>query len=506
MAASFRPTKSLLLLSAAVLALGVDQFAYAQVPDSPAELRLRNQRITRRYADRTFHQKVLSLSLDKAIDLYGEVIDNIESHYVDEVKLNRLLNHGLDQLDLALQNPAFLNALFPPPAAGKIKPEGLARYRMTLRQRWADLSVANRLEAQERVKAIALGIQQDLGARPTVVVVEFVCAACEALDPYSSYLSPGRFTMEKALAQVDIAGIGIDLQRTDHLVITHVEPKSPAAESGIQAGDLLIQIDKVPTRNLTREEALLLLLGRDGSKVALEIQRETTSEPFSLEVTRRLASVPSISSAYLADPEAGVAYLHLAHFQKTTLEELDAAVNQLTGEGMRALILDLRGNPGGSLSAAIQVADRFISGDAVLVSTRGRRFGSSITHKTQSDQDYTMPLVVLIDSGTASAGEIVAGAIKEHGRGTLVGQRTFGKGSIQLVFHLTTVDSGIRLTTARFFSPLDNPYSETGVLPDILVESITDEAGSMSQVMNLQLHQAKIAVLKARQALGFMMP
>jgi carboxyl-terminal processing protease len=480
--------------------------------DPPVDFSQRQERITRRALDPSF-QRLHRLTLDKTVKLYGDVLAQIEVHYVDEVKFQQLYQYGLDNLELALDNPAFLRVLFP-----NVPPERrdylVARCREVIRQhrpQMGELLVTNRFRAQEEVEAIALGMEQCAGAKPTVVVLEFVCATCEALDEYSAYLTPDRFLFEYALSQSDMAGIGVRLDQVDgRILIAAVEPGSPAALKGVQPNDQVLRVDRTPVRNLTKDEVELLLLGRDGTTVTLELQGALDPAPRRVQVTRLLASVPSISDARIVDPEHGIAYIHIAFFHTSTPAELDAALARLRTQGMRALILDLRGNPGGLLDVALEVADRFID-SGVIAFRKGRSPGVTAVHEAQaSEQDLTVPLVVLIDGDSASASEVIAGAIKDHRRGVLVGQRSYGKGSVQYLVRITIFQSGIamhcgiRLTVARLYSPLDSPYGEHGVTPDILVDRPLDDSGmepSMASVMELQRYQFKVALQTARELL-----
>jgi carboxyl-terminal processing protease len=248
------------------------------------------------------------------------------------------------------------------------------------------------------------------------------------------------------------------------------------------------------------------LFGIEGSRVTLELQGALDAKPRRVEVTRSQLCTPSVTDARIVDPNLGIGYIHLAYFQRLTPDELDAAITKLNAEGMRALILDLRGNPGGLFTIAIQIADRFIA-EGVLVSTRGRTEGSNAVHRARADDlAFAMPLVVLIDGETASAAEVVAGAIKDHHRGRLVGQQTYGKGSVQHLIPLRKEwgGSGILLTTAKFYSPLDLAYSDQGVIPDVIIDQVADLDGmpsSMMGILDLQRRQFEEALRIARQLL-----
>ncbi len=191
-------------------------------------------------------------------------------------------------------------------------------------------------------------------------------------------------------------------------------------------------------------------------------------QPREVVVRRRRVEVPSIDQASILDPQYGVAYLRLVCFQKGTCRDLDAALWRLHRAGMRTLIVDVRNNPGGVLTSAVDAADRFID-QGIIVSTRGRSAQEDYTYSAHSEGTWRVPLVVLIDQNSASAAEIFAGAIRDHRRGTVVGTRSFGKGSVQGIFPLDVAEAGLRLTTAKFYSPNGKPFSQVGVEPDVVV-------------------------------------
>jgi carboxyl-terminal processing protease len=170
----------------------------------------------------------------------------------------------------------------------------------------------------------------------------------------------------------------------------------------------------------------------------------------------------------MLDPQAGIAYLRMTSFQKTTVRDLDTALWKLHRDGMKYLVIDLRGNPGGLLTASVDIVDRFVT-EGAIVSTRGRSPGEDYDYQARLVGTWRVPLVVLIDGNSASASEIFAGAIRDHHRATIVGTRSYGKGSVQGIFPLNTTHAGLRLTTARFYSPSGQPISRRGVQPDVLV-------------------------------------
>jgi carboxyl-terminal processing protease len=313
--------------------------------------------------------------------------------------------------------------------------------------------------------------QQQLEMAPTAVVLEYLCGATNALDLYSTYLTPDQLNEVYAQIEGNFVGLGVELKAQDGtLVILRVISGSPAEEAGVRGNDRIVVIDGQSTKNLSTDQAANLLQGAEGSTVTLTVAAPGES-PRQLTVCRRRVEVPSVDQVSIVDPERGIGYMKLTCFQKTTAHDLDVALWKLHREGMRSLLVDVRGNPGGLLVSAVEVADRFIE-RGVIVSTHGRSPQEDFTYSAHEQPKWRMPLVVLIDQDSASAAEIFAGAIRDHHRGTLVGVRSFGKGSVQGIFPLEQSNAGVRLTTAKFYSPHGRPYSRVGVEPDINVPSV----------------------------------
>jgi carboxyl-terminal processing protease len=308
--------------------------------------------------------------------------------------------------------------------------------------------------------------QQRLGLTPTVVIVEYLCGAANSLDPYSSYLTPDQ--LSEVYAQIDgsFVGLGVELKaRGGSLVIDRVITGSPAEFAGARAGDRIIAVDGRQTSQYTTDQAANLLQGAEGSICNLVVAGgDGTARQ--LSVRRQRIEVPSVDKVQMV--EDGIGYLRLTCFQKTTRRDLETALWRLHREGMRSLIIDLRGNPGGLLISSVDISDLFLD-QGVIVSTHGRIAQEDSTYMAHQDGKWHVPLTLMIDQDSASAAEIFSGAIRDHQRGKIVGVRSFGKGSVQGIFQLDGTDSGLRLTTAKFYSPKGKPYSRVGVEPDIVV-------------------------------------
>ena len=317
--------------------------------------------------------------------------------------------------------------------------------------------------------AVSRLAQERLEVAPAAIVLEYLCGATNALDPYSTYLTPDQLNEVYAQIEGNFVGLGVELKAQDGgLMIVRVITGSPAEEAGVRPQDLILAIDHQPTKDITTDQAANLLQGVEGSMVTLTVAAPGQT-PRQLTVRRRRVEVPSVDQVSIVDPQYGIGYFKLTCFQKTTAHDLDVALWKLHREGMKSLVIDLRGNPGGLLLSSVEVADRFIE-RGVIVSTRGRSTQEDFTYSAHEQAKWRMPLVVIIDQDSASAAEIFAGAIRDHGRGTIVGVRSFGKGSVQGIFPLDDSTAGVRLTTAKFYSPNGRPYSHVGVEPDKLVQ------------------------------------
>ena len=301
--------------------------------------------------------------------------------------------------------------------------------------------------------------------------MEMAAAAVGGLDEYSAFLTTGQLDDLYAQIEGNFVGLGVELKSApDGLLVVHVIPGSPAARAGIRAGDHLIGVGSRSIGGLSVDEAAHLLQGPEGSLVTLAVARGPGAAR-AITVRREHVEVPSIEEVGIVDNSSGVARVKITSFQKTTATDLEAALRRLDAAGMRALVIDLRGNPGGLLSAAVDVADLFLD-HGLVVATRGRSPEEDFNYSAGRPGTWRTPLVVLIDGDSASSSEILAGAIRDHRRGTIVGSRSYGKGSIQGIFPLDAAGVGMRLTTAKFFSPRGLPYSGVGVDPDVSVHSV----------------------------------
>ena len=294
-----------------------------------------------------------------------------------------------------------------------------------------------------------------------------------SLDPHSSFMPPEMYKEMKIETKGSFGGLGIEISIKDGLltVISPIED-TPAYKAGIKAGDQILKIDSKYTKDLSVMEAVKRMRGPKGTKVILTIMREGFEKPKEFPLTRDVIQVKSVKFKTLDD---GFGYIRIAQFQEKTDDDLSTAFEALkkgNGGKLQGLVLDLRNDPGGLLDQAVRVADHFLEDGKLIVYTEGREKDAKMRFAARKgDKEPNYPIVVLINSGSASASEIVAGALQDHKRAVIMGTQSFGKGSVQTIIPLSD-NSGLRLTTARYFTPSGRSIQAKGISPDIIVERI----------------------------------
>src|ERR1700733_3677676 len=371
--------------------------------------------IERRYEDGSFESRLLQLPRESAFALFDKVVENVRMYYVEEVSATSFVAHGTESLYHALANEKFLAHNL-----RQVDHARVAHMRQVLRERFWNRPIEDFSAARDTVSEVANLVERELNLPATTVVFEYVFGGCNCLDDYSNFLTPDRLTDLHGNINGEFVGLVIEMKGEPGkgMFLVNVLPDSPAEQGGLHAGEYIVAINGSSCKNMTTDEAAKVLRGPPGTRVALAIEGAPGSAPRQGEFIRRAVEVKSIPVARIVDREHGIAYIRMTAFQATSPRELDAALSQLSHEGMRALIWDLRGNPGGLLSAATGVLDRFID-TGVLVSTRGRSLDQNSSFSASPHQKYNVPLVLLVDENSASASEIVAGAVHDQKRGTL---------------------------------------------------------------------------------------
>jgi len=292
------------------------------------------------------------------------------------------------------------------------------------------------------------------------------------LDPHSAYLDKQDYEDLKVGTSGEFGGLGIEVGMEDGFVkvIAPIDD-TPAQRAGIEAGDLVIRLDDTPVKGLTLKDAVDIMRGKPGTRIVLTVIREGSNKPLKIEIVRDIIKVTSVKSNLMNEHYA---YVRITQFQTNTAENMEEAIDNLKKESkdsLRGLVLDLRNNPGGLLGASVSVADDFLE-NGRIVYTEGRAEDSEISfNATPGDIINGLPIVVLINVGSASASEIVSGALQDHKRAILMGTRSFGKGSVQSVMPLKD-GNALKLTTARYYTPSGRSIQAEGIVPDILLENI----------------------------------
>jgi carboxyl-terminal processing protease len=444
--------------------------------------------VTRRYGDDSYVSSVASMTEEDALKLFDEVLEKVQTHYVVEPNWTDLVRRGTTSFDVALTEEAFQKRqLLNAPA------DAVARFRREFQQTAATLGPRDATQVKECAAWAGKVASQRLGVSSSAVIMEYVCGALASLDEYSSFLTAAQ--LDEVFSQIEgnFVGLGVELKSEEHaLLVVSVIAGGPAEKGGLHKGDRIVAVNGQSLEILAPDSAADLLRGEEGTRVAVMV-RSPEGETRPLELARERVEVPCVEGVRIVDPANGVGYLKLNSFQKTTPRDVDAALWKLHREGMRSVIIDLRGNPGGLLNAAVELGDKFIY-DGPIVTTRGRNPREDYSYTAHTVGTWRVPLVVLIDGESASASEIFAGAIRDRKRGLVVGERSYGKGSVQGIFPLTSSKAGVRLTTAKFFSPSGQAIARNGVTPDVLVRTT---AKPLSEGRGGLLGEDEDSILKA---------
>ncbi|HUU40787.1 MAG TPA: S41 family peptidase [Desulfatiglandales bacterium] len=308
-------------------------------------------------------------------------------------------------------------------------------------------------------------------AEPKGLIYGAIKGMVRTLDPHSSFMSPEEYKEFMIQTEGRFPGVGVVITIKDN-VLTVVSPidGTPAYEAGIKAGDEIIMVDDKPIKDLSIEEAVKLIRGPKGSKVKLIIRRKGAEKPIVFLITRDVIPIKTVRS-FLLPFDMG--YIRVSNFQGNTGREVSEALEEMEKNKLNGLILDLRNNGGGLLSQALDVADEFLD-SGVIVSIKGRdqKEEKSLAHKNIKPKEY--PMIVLVNVGSASASEIVAGALQDNKRALIMGSTTFGKGSVQTLFPLSD-GSGLSLTTAMYFTPSGRSIQASGIEPDIKIDFVQPE-------------------------------
>jgi carboxyl-terminal processing protease len=416
--------------------------------------------IGRRYADASFRRSATTLNDNDALAMFTDAANKLQAHYVQNPDWAGLVSRGAADLEIALSEQPFQENNL-----GQTNADRAAQFLRDLRKQQGQHPVRSLNDARNAVWNAGQMAQVYLGLKPAATMLEFTAAMLGGLDEYSAFLTGGQLNDLYSQIEGNFVGLGVELKSSDGaLLIVNVIHNSPAERGGIKPGDKITSVGGRSTADVNTDKAAEMLQGPEGSVAQLTVVTGDEA-PRQLSIRREHVDVSSVDDVKIIDRDFGVGYFKLTCFQKTTSQDVDRALRQLRADGMRSLVIDLRGNPGGLLTAAVEVAEKFVD-SGTIVSTRGRSPGEDYNYQAHGTGQWRLPLVVLIDGDSASAAEILAGALRDYRRAQIVGTRSYGKGSVQGIFPLSVGGAGVRLTTAKFYSPLGKPFAHIGVDPD----------------------------------------
>jgi carboxyl-terminal processing protease len=449
---------------------------------APSEVNPEKQqlRISARYQDPKMLSFLASTSMQQMASLYLEASRTIDSRHVAPTSYEDRTDAALEGLIRALQNPEFLKA-----AGARGSDANLQSAITSIEEMLGAQPARSAQESLGVMQFAADTLNRQLGVRREVAALEFMNAVLDSLDKYSSFMpervgqSPGASNEMHDSAHTTagleerIVGVGIEMKKHDNgaLIMGTVEGGS-AAEAGIKRGDILVKIGNQPLTGMSLNQIADLVSGPAGTTVQIQIDR--AGQRYNATLERRQVYVSSVGGAALVDSNNKVGYVKLKQFSESSAEDLEKAMWKLYNGGMNSLVLDLRGNPGGLLTEAVQVSDLFLPA-GVIVSTKGRTASDNTTETAKRAKTWSLPLVVLVDENSASASEIFAAAIQDNGRGVVVGRKTYGKGTVQTHFPLNTASGVLKLTTAKFYAPSGREMAGVGVAPDYTVSNANED-------------------------------
>ena len=305
-------------------------------------------------------------------------------------------------------------------------------------------------------------------AKPKDLVQGAIRGMLATLDPHSAYMTPEMFKEIQVETKGEFGGVGIQIGIKDNrLAVIAPIDGTPAQKAGIRAGDFITKVNEETTKDLTLMDAVQRMRGPKGTKVNLTIQRDGTPDPLVFTLTRDIIKIESVKSKVL---DNNIAYVRLTQFQESTARDLSRVLKQFREQKLTSTILDLRNNPGGLLTSSVEVSEQFVGPGKLIVYIKGREGRKDEYVSRAKDQLEEYPMIVLVNEGSASASEIVAGALQDWGRAVVIGSTTFGKGSVQTILPLAD-GSGLRLTTALYYTPKGRSIQATGITPDIVVKA-----------------------------------
>ncbi len=435
------------------------------------------ERIRLRYADPRVVRMLRQLTPQGAESFYAEVSELIDERHLTPASYAQRVDGALDHLVQALDVPSFVET-----AGVRGTDRQISAFREELHRLRSQIRVRNTNDAIALLREVQNRASRSLVINPSAIGLEFLYGATDSLDQFSMLLPPEKNGGPSVGLSDNLVGIGVEIEsHPQGLKILKLLPGGPAAQADFRRGDIITHIDDKEIKQLEMNRAVDLIVGPVGTPVRIQATRGNRSGDVTL--MRQQIALHSVVDVRMEDRKHGVGYLKLEQFAESTTNEIDDALLSLHHQGMKSLIVDLRGNPGGLLTTAIALSDRFLSSGTIVL-TKGRTQADNSKETAKYSNTWKIPLIVLIDHNSASASEIFAAAIQENHRGLIVGEKSYGKGTVQTLFPLQTFPAALRLTTAKFYSPAGREMAGVGVTPDIKVSAEPAETRQGDEVLN----------------------
>ena len=482
---------------------GRDPFVPAQPPQSQMddESTTINNLLTYRYQNPVTVRAIQAMSSTQAVQLFAEVSQKIDERSLEPTSYDLRVRRALRNLTIALDNQAFMNGLGI--SSNSFSTDG---FRNTLSRVAGNGQVQNYQDARTVLNKVMESAQSVQGLTTSVVAFEFANASIDTLDKFSGLepADPGSrngaelTNVRSAALEENIVGIGVEVrEHAEGLIVVKPLRGGPAAEAGVESGDIILSINGQTIGGMKMASSVDLMKGTSGSQLRMRIYRDGKGER-DFALTRRAVRVWTVNDTKML-PGTDVGYFSLSRFSQNSSAEVDQALNELYSKGMKSLVIDLRGNPGGLLTTCVEISDRFLA-CGTIVTTKGRLSADNMVERATYNKTWSVPLVVLVDGDSASASEIFAAAIQENGRGVVVGTQSYGKGSVQTHFPLSAIGGDLRLTTALFYSPNGRKMAGEGVTPDVEIndrDGVVNGDEVLTEAVRVARSQTLIDMAKA---------
>lgn len=451
-------------------------------PKSPKGAPGVDEKISQRYSDPRIVRMIQQMTVSNMESMYTEISQLIDGRHITPATYARRVDNALVHLSQAVENPAFVQT-----ANVQASPQAISGFQKDIEDLRSSANVRSMNDALSVLRNVQLIAAQTIEVNPTAVGLEFVYGATDSLDQFSMLLPPEKTGGPSVGLRDNVVGIGVEVEsHPSGLKILKLLSGGPAAQADMRKGDIITHVDGHDLRQLELNRAVDYIVGPVGTPVQIQAARGSKSGRVTL--TRQKIAMQSVVDVRMQDSSQGIGYLKLEQFADSSASEMETALMKLHQQGMKSLIIDLRGNPGGLLTTAISLSDKFLP-SGTIVSTKGRNREDNSKEVAKYEQTWSVPLVVLIDRNSASASEIFAAAIQENRRGLVIGEKSYGKGTVQTLFPLETCQAALRLTTAKFYSPQGREMAGVGVTPDIKVANESAESNDDS-VLDEAIRQA----------------